>query len=59
MSFAWYYFYGRLLSIPRAELDCMPFGELRDMIACYQIANGAEEKIVVQDDEDMIPANLK
>lgn len=32
----------------------MPFGELRDLIACYQIANGAREK-VPPDDEEMIP----
>lgn len=32
----------------------MPFGELLDLIACYQIANGATEK-VAGDDEDMIP----
>lgn len=54
MSFAWFYYHGRSLNIPRAELDCMPFGELRDMIACRQIAYGAKEKFV-PDDEDMIP----
>jgi len=32
----------------------MPFGELKDMIACYQIAHGAKEKIVL-DDEDILP----
>lgn len=32
----------------------MPFGELQDMVACYQISNGAEPKKVL-DDEDMIP----
>lgn len=32
----------------------MPFGEMADMIACYQISNGAQEK-VTPDDEDMIP----
>lgn len=32
----------------------MPFGELRDMIACWQIAHGTKEKFV-PDDEDMIP----
>ena len=32
----------------------MPFGELSDLIACHQIANGAKEKRDV-DDEDMIP----
>lgn len=32
----------------------MPFGELSDMIACYQIINGAEMKEEA-DDEEMIP----
>lgn len=32
----------------------MPFGELLDLIACYQIARGAKEKRVLSDDE-MIP----
>jgi len=32
----------------------MPFGEIGDMIACYQIINGAEQKKEV-DDDDMIP----
>lgn len=54
MSLAWYDFYGRLLNIPRREVDCMPFGELGDMIACYQIINGAEQKTEADDDE-MIP----
>lgn len=35
----------------------MPFGELRDMIACYQISHGAKQKIEA-DDEDMIPFDL-
>lgn len=37
----------------------MPLGELRDMIACYQIMNGAEEKIIVDDFDEMVPADLK
>lgn len=32
----------------------MPFGELKDMIACHQITHGAKERVLV-DDEDMIP----
>lgn len=32
----------------------MPFGELLDMIACYQIVNGAEPERSA-DDEEMIP----
>ena len=32
----------------------MPFGELLDMIACYQITHGAKEKFT-PDDDDMIP----
>lgn len=32
----------------------MPFGEIGDMIACYQITNGAEQKKEV-DDYEMIP----
>lgn len=54
MSFAWFYFWGRFLNIPRKEIDCMPFGEMGDMIACYQIVNGAEQKEEI-DDEIMIP----
>lgn len=54
MSPAWFYFYGRLLNVPRRELTCMPFGEMADMIACYQIINGAKPKMEA-DDEDMIP----
>ena len=30
------------------------YGDVGDMIACHQIANGAKEKEVL-DDEDMIP----
>lgn len=37
----------------------MPFGELRDMIACYQILHGAEEKIILDDFDEMVPADLK
>jgi len=43
-----------LLNIPRLELGCMPVGELGDMVACYQIINGAKPKMEA-DDEDMIP----
>jgi len=43
-----------MLNIPRHELACMPFGELGDMIACYQIFNGAEQKKEA-DDMEMIP----
>lgn len=50
----WFDFYGRILNIPRNEINCMPFGELGDLIACYQILNGAEQKQEV-DDLDMIP----
>jgi hypothetical protein len=32
----------------------MPLGELNDMIACYQIINGAKQAMPA-DDEDMIP----
>jgi hypothetical protein len=32
----------------------MPVGELGDMVACYQIINGAKPKMEA-DDEDMIP----
>lgn len=32
----------------------MPFGEMGDMIACYQIVSGAKQKREV-DDMDMIP----
>lgn len=32
----------------------MPFGELLDLIACHQIAHGAKEKTLA-DDDDMIP----
>ncbi len=38
----------------RAELNCTPFGELLDLMACHRIANGAKEKRVA-DDEEMIP----
>lgn len=50
----WFDFYGRILNIPRNEINCMPFGEMGDLIACYQILNGAEQKQEV-DDLDMIP----
>lgn len=29
------------------------------MIACYQILHGAEEKIIVDDFDEMVPSNLK
>lgn len=32
----------------------MPIGEVGDLIACYQIIHGAEQKREL-DDEDMIP----
>ena len=35
----------------------MPFGELLDLIACHQIAHGAAEKRVLND-EEMIPELL-
>ena len=54
MSFAWFDYYGRVLGIQRGELNCIPFGELLDLIACYQIAHGAKEKRT-PDDEEMIP----
>lgn len=37
----------------------MPFGELGDVIACYQIIHGAEEKVVVDDFDEMIPFDWK
>lgn len=54
MSLAWFDFYGRLLNIPRCEVDALPMGEMLDMIACYQITKGAKEKEDA-DDMDMIP----
>lgn len=43
-----------VLNIPEDEFWNMPIGEMNDIIACYQIANGAEEKIIQdpEDDED-------
>lgn len=39
-----------------------PFGEIFDLIACWQIAHGAKEKIVYEDIGEafdaMIPENL-
>ncbi len=32
----------------------MPMGKLMDLIACYQIVNGAEERSQA-DDDDMLP----
>ena len=58
MSFAWFWFYGHLLNIPRAELRVMAFGELLDMISCYQIMHGIVE-VAVSDDEEIIPSGLK
>lgn len=29
------------------------------MIACYQILHGAEEKIIVDDFDEMVPSDLK
>ena len=44
-----------MLGIPRRELCAMPMGELCDLIACWQIAQGAKERPVRPLDEDMIP----
>jgi len=51
--------WGHMLHIPTREIYLTPVGLLYDMVACQQIAEGAEEKQVVQKsedmDEDMIP----
>lgn len=37
----------------------MPYGRLLDLIHCYQISQGAEEKMVVDDINDMIPSGVR
>ena len=40
MNLAWYIFYGLKLGLSRNEAINTPFGEMCDLIACYQIDNG-------------------
>ena len=40
MTFAWLYFYGRKLNMNRREVLYTRFGEMRDLITCYQIEKG-------------------
>lgn len=40
----------------RKLLLCTPLGELFDLIACWQIARGAEEKIIYDDPADTFDA---
>lgn len=55
IAFEWFRFYGLLLNIPLNDVGKMPFGELCDLIACYQIKfEGAKVKHEA-DDEEMIP----
>jgi len=54
MPDVWFYFYGKMMHMPEAEVDCTPIGEMCDFIACYQISKGAEEDTLLTD-EDMIP----
>lgn len=53
MTLAWYLFYGRQLGMSRSEILCCPVGEMSDMIACMQIANGARQKHYADMDELM------
>jgi hypothetical protein len=55
LSFAWYFFYGRLLGMSKKEVEITRFGEMCDLIACYRIVKmGMEEDFILTDDE-MIP----
>ena len=47
-----------MMHMNRSEVDCTPYGEMADLISCYQINHGMAEPKKVIDDEDMIP-NLK
>lgn len=40
----WFDFWGRSLGIPHEEYSMMTIGEISDLIACYQIANGIAEE---------------
>ena len=44
MNTAWYLFYGRQLAMSKQEILCTRIGEMRDMIACLSIFNGAKPK---------------
>ena len=54
MPTVWFYYYGRILNMTNDEVDYMTLGEMLDLIACHQIFNGAEEDLLLTD-EDMIP----
>lgn len=41
LTLAWFLFYGRKLGMTRQEILSCPVGEMKDMIACQQIADGA------------------
>lgn len=53
MNLAWYLFYGRQLGMSRSEILSCPIGEIADMIACQQIANGAKQKVYADIDDLM------
>lgn len=53
MTLAWYLFYGRQLGMSRAEILSCPIGEISDLIACLQIANGAKQKTYAEVDDLM------
>lgn len=58
MPLVWFYFYGKMLNMNNNEVETMRLGEMLDLISCYQIDNGAEEDLLLTD-EDMIPEDLK
>ena len=47
--------YGKLLNFDSAELWATPFGEMMDLIRCYQIHKGMARPKAVVDDDQMIP----
>ena len=40
--------------MPRGEILCTPVGELRDMIACLQIAAGTASPVVEADMDELM-----
>ena len=52
MSFAWYRYYAFQIGVSRRETAAMRFGELLDLIACYQIKHeGARLRAASEEDE--------
>ena len=41
---AWFLFYGRILNMGKQEILHTDYAEMRDMISCFSIYNGAEPK---------------